>query len=99
EVEFEPAEQLVDPEACNLGFHRAGIEPRDFEQSREDILDGLKRGVDVGDELRFAPTLAFPASLGGERGGEAFDKACDVQPRSVQGLKDVMARGGQESRL
>src|SRR5215468_831411 len=98
-IGLESAKQLVNPEACNFGFHRAGIQPRDLEQSGEDVLDGFERGVDVGNELRLAPTLPSPASGGGKGGGEAFDEARHIEPCGIQRLKDVMACGGKKSRL
>ena len=63
ELDFELAHHLVDAEAGNLRSHRAGIEPRDVEQRAEDFLDGLKRGIDVGDESRVL-AAAFAARPG-----------------------------------
>ena len=87
ELDLELAHQLVDAEARNLRPHRAGIEPRDVEQRAEDFLHRLERGIDVRDEAR-----VLAAAL-------ALDQAGDVEPRGVERLQDVVARGGEEARL
>src|SRR5215813_14338022 len=97
EVGLKPEKKLVDSEAHDLGLHRAGVEPGDFEQRRKDVFDGLKRCVDIGDERRFAESLACSTYRGGK--GEALHEARHVEPGGVQRLKNVMARGGEEFRL
>ena len=87
EFDLELAQQLVDAEADDLGLHRAGIEPRDVEQRAEDLLDRVERGIDVADELRVL-AAALP-----------LDQAGDVEPRGVERLQDVVARGGEEAGL
>ena len=71
----------------NLRPHRAGIEPRDIEQRAEDFLHGFERGIDVRDEPRVL-AAALP-----------LDQAGHVEPRGVERLQDVVARGGEEARL
>jgi hypothetical protein len=41
------AKQLVDPERRPLRLHGAGVETRDVEQRRQDLLDRVEGGVDV----------------------------------------------------
>ena len=71
----------------DLRLHRAGVEPRNVEQRAEDLLDRVERGVDVADELRVV-AAALP-----------LDQAGDVEPRGIERLQDVVARGGEEPGL
>ena len=87
ELDLELAHQLVDAEARDLRPHRAGIEPRNVEQRAEDLLHGFERGIDVRDEPRVL-AAALP-----------LDQAGDVEPRRIERLQDVVARGGEEARL
>ena len=87
ELDLELAQQLVDAEADDLRLHRAGVEPRDVEQRAEDLLDRLERGIDVADESRVL-AAALP-----------LDQAGDVEPRGIERLQDVVARGGEKARL
>ena len=71
----------------DLRLHRPGIEPRNVEQRAEYLLDRIERGVDVADELRIV-AAALP-----------LDQAGDVEPRGVERLQDVVARGGEKASL
>src|SRR5262249_10638749 len=95
EIGLEPEQQLVDPEAADVGRHCAAVESGDFEQRHKNILDSLERCVDLGDELR----LPIPAHPSSASGGETFDEARDIEPGGIQRLNNVMARGGKESRF
>ena len=87
ELDFELAHQLVHAEAGNLRPHRAGIEPRDVEQRAEDFLHRFERGIDIRDQPRVL-AAALP-----------LDQAGHVEPRGIERLQDVVARGGEEARL
>ena len=87
ELDLDLAHQLVDAEAGDFRPHRAGIEPRNVEQRAENFLHRLERGIDVVDQPR-----VLAAAL-------ALDQAGDVEPRGVERLQDVVARGGEEARL
>ena len=71
----------------DLRLHGAGVEPRNIEQRAKDFLDRVERGVDVADELRVV-AAALP-----------LDQAGDIEPRRIERLQDVVARGGQEAGL
>ena len=87
ELDLELAQQFVDPEADELGPHRAGVEARDVEQRAKDLLDRVERGVDIADEAR---VLADAVAL---------DQAGDVEAGGVERLQDVVAGGGEKARL
>ena len=87
ELDLELAHHLVDAEGRDLRPHRAGIEPRNVEQRAEDFLHRFERGIDVADEPRIL-AAALP-----------LDQAGHVEPRGVERLQDVVARGGEEARL
>ena len=87
EVELERTQQVVDAERGDVRGHRAGVEPRDFEQRRDDVLHRLERSIDIVDE---AGLLAGVAAL---------DEARHVEARGVERLEDVVARRGEEPRL
>src|ERR1700728_344132 len=84
---LEALQQFVDAEIGHLRLHRAGVEPRNVEQGGEYLLDRLERGVDVAHEIAI-----FAAAL-------AFDQAGHVKTRGIERLQDVVARGGDETRL
>ena len=87
ELDLELPQDVIDPEADEFRLHRAGVEPRDVEQRADDLLDGIKRRVDIADELGW-----FAAAL-------TFDQAGDVKPRGIERLQDVVAGRGQEAGL
>ena len=66
---------------------RAGVEPRQVEQLREECFERLDRRVDARDQRRHVRV----ARLGRERGGE--------EAHRVQRLAQVVARGGEELAL
>ena len=70
-----------------MRLHGAGVEARDVEERGQDLLDGVEGGVDVLGQARMA---RVPVALD-ERGG--------VEAGRVEGLEDVVARGGEEARL
>ena len=87
EFDLELAQQLVDAEGRELRLQGAGVEPRDVEQRAQDLLDRLQRGVDIADQ---AAVLAVALPL---------DQDGDVEPRRVERLQDVVARGREEPGL
>src|SRR5580704_19442336 len=51
EFDLDPPQQILDVKVRELRLHDACIEPRDVEQSPENLLHGLERGVDVADQV------------------------------------------------
>ena len=87
ELDLELPQKLVDTEADDLGLHRAGIEARNIEQRAEYLLDRIERSIDIADQLRIGA-----AAL-------ALDQAGHIKPGGIERLQDVVAGGGEKSRL
>ena len=80
-------QQFVEAKIGEFRLHRAGVEPGDVQQRREDFFDRFQRGVDIRHQIGIV-TVAL-----------ALDQAGDVKPRGIERLQDVMARRRDEPRL
>ena len=90
ELDLELAEHVRERDVGDLRPRRAGVEPGDVEQRAEDFLDRLERGVDVARQL--------DALLAGAV-GRGLGQRARVEPRRVERLQDVVARGGEKARF
>ena len=91
ELDFEHAHEVGDRDVGDLRSGGPGVKPRDIQEGAEDFLDRFQRHVDLAGEIRALVIAADP--------GGPFRERAGVEPRSVEGLKDVVARGGEEARL
>ncbi len=91
ELDLEHAHEVGDRDVGDLRPGRPGVEPRNIEQSAENLLDRLQRHVDVAGEIGALLVAPIWDAASAERTG--------VEPRGVERLQNVVARGGEKARL
>ena len=88
ELAFQVGEHVVQREHGQFGAHRSALEAGDVQHVVEHFLGRAQRSLDAAGDLAHGGRVG---RLVAERGGE--------QPRRIQRLQQVVARGGDEAGL
>src|SRR6202034_1311883 len=89
-LDFERPHEIRDRDVGNFRTRRAGVESRNVEQRADDLLDRLKRDVDIAREILALPGVDLVY---------AFAQRARVEPCGVERLQNVVAGRGEETRL